>query len=163
MLSSYKTSLPSPQGLPCSWRWNKVAISSNSFLSKVLDDHTDWIARPYSILEGGLPPLFTSLESISVSRYRDTPWSEEKLSFVACAFPSHLQACFQDEYETQTYNPYRFAYQFGFDQGILRHLSTLALPAVVASLALKILVLSPEIPFTSPTRNGLPSPKFKSW
>ena len=113
--------------------------------------------------------LFTSLESIFVSRYRDTPWSEEELSFVACAFPSHLQACFQYEYETQTYNPHRFAYQFGFDQGILGHLSTLALPAVVASLAfkrenlIKILVSNPEIPFTSPIRTGLPSPRFKSW
>ena len=76
-----------------------MAVSSNSFLGKVLDDPIDWTSKPYSILEGGLPPLFTSLESISVSRYRDTPWSEEELSFVACAFPSHLQAHFQDEYE----------------------------------------------------------------
>ena len=52
------------------------------------------------MLEGGLPPLFTSLESIFISRYRDTPWSEEELSFIACAFPSHLQARFQDKYET---------------------------------------------------------------
>ena len=89
----------------------------------MLDDPIDWIARPYSALEGGLSPLFTSLESISVSRYRDTPWSEEELFFfVACAFPSHLQARFQDEYKTQTYNPNRFACQFGFDQGILGHL-----------------------------------------
>ena len=83
---------------------------------------------------------------------------QEELSFVACAFPFHLQAHFQDEYETQTYNPHRFTHQFGFDQGILGHLSTLALPAVVASLAfkgqnlIKILVPSPKIPFTSPTR-----------
>ena len=61
------------------------------------------------MFEGGLPPFFASLESISVSRYRDTPWSEEELSFIPCAFPSHLQAHFQDEYETQTYNSYRFA------------------------------------------------------
>ena len=40
--------------------------------------------------------------SISISCYRDTLWSEEELSFVTCAFPSHLQARFQDEYETQT-------------------------------------------------------------
>ena len=86
-----------------------MAVSSNSFLSKFLDDPTNWIARPYSALEGGLPLLFTSLESISISRYRDTPWSEEELSFVACAFPSHLQARFQDECETQTYNSHRFA------------------------------------------------------
>nr|POE67611.1 hypothetical protein CFP56_45898 [Quercus suber] len=45
----------------------------------------------------------------------------------------------------------------------------IALPAVVTSLAfkkenlIKILVSSLEIPFTSPTRNGLPSPRFKSW
>ena len=52
------------------------------------------------MFEGGLPPFFASLESISVSRYRDTPWSEEELSFIACASPSHLQAHFQDEYET---------------------------------------------------------------
>ena len=97
VLNSYKTSLPSPQGLPSSWRWNKVAVSSNKFLSKVLDDPTDWIARSYSALEGELPLLFTSLESISVSRYRDTPWSEEKLSFVACAFLSQFQARFQDD------------------------------------------------------------------
>ena len=103
----------------------------------MLDDPIDWTARPYSALEGGLPPLFTSLENISVSRYRDTPCFEEELSFIACAFPSHFQTRFQDEYETQSYNPYRFACQLGFDQGILGHLSTLALPAVVASLALK--------------------------
>ena len=29
----------------------------------MLDDLTDWTARPYSALKGGLPPLFTSLES----------------------------------------------------------------------------------------------------
>ena len=73
VLSSYRINLPSPQGLPHSWCWNKVAVSSNRFLSKVLDDPTDWTARPYSALKGGLPPLFTSLESIFVSCYRDTP------------------------------------------------------------------------------------------
>ena len=146
-----------------------MAMSSNSFLNKVLDDPIDWTARPYSALEGGLLPLFTSLESISISRYRDTSWSEEELSFVACAFPSHLQACFQEEYKTQPYNPHRFTRQFRFDQGILGHFSNLALPTVVASLAfkrenlIKILVTSLEIPFTSPTKTGLPSPKFKSW
>ena len=135
----------------------------------MLDDPTDWTARPYSALEGGLPPLFTFLESVSVFCYKDTPWFEEEISFVACAFPSHFQAHFQDEYETQTYNPHKFARQLGFDQGILGHLSTSALPAVVAFLAfkkenlIKILVSNPEIPFTSPTRNGLPSPRFKSW
>ena len=66
-----------------------MVVSLNSFLSKVLDDPIDWITRPYSALEGRLPILFTSLESISISRYRDSPWSEEELSFVACAFPSH--------------------------------------------------------------------------
>ena len=137
VLSSYKTSLPLPQGLPRSWHWNEVAVSSNSFLSKVLDDPTDWTFRPYSALEGRLPPLFTSLENIYVSRYRDTPWSEEERSFIACAFPSHFQARFQDKYETQSDNPYRFACQLGFDQGILGHLSTSALPVVVASLAFK--------------------------
>ena len=140
-----------------------MVVSSNSFLSKVLDDPIDWTASPYFALEDGLPPLFTSLESFFVSRYRDTPWS------VACAFPSILQACFQDEYKTQTYNPHRFARQFCFDQGILGHLSTLSLPTVMASLAfrrenlIKILVSSPEIPFNSPTRTRLPSPRFKSW
>ena len=69
-------------------------MSSNSFLSKVLEDSADWIARPYSALEGGLPPLFTPLESISISRYRDTLWFKEELSFVVCAFPSHLKARF---------------------------------------------------------------------
>ena len=66
----------------------------------MLDDPTDWTARPYSALKGGLPPLFTSLESVPISCYRDTPWAEEELSFVAYAFPSHLQARFQEEYET---------------------------------------------------------------
>nr|POF06655.1 hypothetical protein CFP56_29244 [Quercus suber] len=113
-----------------------MVVSSTSFLSKVVDDPTDWTARPYSTLEGRLPSLFTSLESVTVSRYRDTPW---------------------------------FAHQFGFDQGVLGQLSTLALPAVVATLGfkkenlIKILVSSPKIPFTSPTRAGLPSPRFKSW
>ena len=73
VLNSHKTSLPLPQGLPCSWRWNKVAVHSNSFLSKVLYDPTNWTARPYFALEGELPPLFTSLESIFISRYRETP------------------------------------------------------------------------------------------
>ena len=146
-----------------------MAVSSNSFLSKMLDDPTDWIARPYSTLEGGLPSLFTSLENIFVSHYRDTPWSEEEHSFVACAFSTYLQARFQEEYETQTYNAYRFASQFGFNQGILGHLSTLALLVIMAFLAfkkenlIKILVSSPEILFTSFTRNGLPSPRFNSW
>ena len=66
-----------------------MVVSLNSLLSKVLDDTTDWITRPYSALEGRLPILFTSLESISISHYRDNPWSEEELSFVACDFPSH--------------------------------------------------------------------------
>ena len=158
VLNSYKTNLSSPQGLSHSWRWNKVTVSSNNFLSKVLYDPTNWTVKPYSALKSGLPPLFISLESIFVSCYRETPWSEEELFFVACAFPSHLQECFQDKYETQTYNPHWFTCQFGFDQGILGHLSTLALPAIVASLAfkrenlIKILVSSPEIPFTSPTK-----------
>ena len=84
----------------------------------MLDDPTDWTARPYSTLEANLPPLFSR--------------------------------------------------QLDFDQGIPGHLSTSALLAEVASLAfkkeniIKILVSSPEIPFTPPTRNGLPSPKFKS-
>ena len=134
-----------------------MVVSVNSILNKVLDDPTYRTARPYSTYEGGLPPLFTSLESIFVSRYRDTPWFEEELSFITCAFPSHLQVRFQDEYETQTYNPHRFARQLGFDQGILVHLSTLAFPTVVASLAfkkenlIKILISSPKIPFTSPS------------
>ena len=68
-----------------------------------------WTARPYSALEGGLPPLFTSLKSVFVSRYKDTLWTEEELSFVACAFPSQIQARFQEEYETQAYNPHRFS------------------------------------------------------
>ena len=41
VLSSCKTNLPSPQWLPRSWCWNKMVVSSNSFLSKVLDDPTD--------------------------------------------------------------------------------------------------------------------------
>ena len=64
VLSSHKTSRLSPQGLPRFWHWNKMAVSSNSFLSKVLDDPTDWTTRPRSVLEGGLPPLFTTLESV---------------------------------------------------------------------------------------------------
>ena len=53
-LNSFKTSLPSPQGLPQSLGWNKVVVSSDNFLCKVLDDPTDWTTRPYSPLEGGL-------------------------------------------------------------------------------------------------------------
>ena len=34
VLSSYKTSMPSPQGLPLSQLWNKVAVSSNSFFAR---------------------------------------------------------------------------------------------------------------------------------
>ena len=116
-------------------------------------------------------PIVHFLREHFYSHYRNTPWFKKELSFVACAFPSHLQACVQGECETQTYNPYRFACQFGFDQGILGHLSTstLALLVVVASLAfkrenlIKILVSSPKIPFTSPTRVGLPLPRFKLW
>ena len=65
--------------------------------------------------------------------------------------------------------PKRIARQFGFNQGILGHLSTLALPTAVATLAfkrenfIKKLVSSPEVPFTCPTRARLPSPRFMSW
>ena len=55
------------------------------------------------------------LKNETVSCYRDAPWSEEEFSFVACAFTSHLQACFHDDFETQAYNPQRSARQFGFD------------------------------------------------
>ena len=48
VLSSYKTSMPSPQGLPPSWRWNKMVVSSNSFLSKVLNEE----AKGDSLKEG---------------------------------------------------------------------------------------------------------------
>ena len=41
-----------------------MAVSSKSFLSKVLDDPTDWTTRPRFVLEGGLPPLITTLESV---------------------------------------------------------------------------------------------------
>ena len=132
-----------------------MVVSSNS--SKVLNDPTNWTTRRYFTLEDGLPPLFTSLESVLVSRYRDTPSSKEELSFVACAFPSRLQARFQGKYETQTYNPHRFARQFGFNQGVLGHFSTLVLLSVVTSLGfkrenlIKILETSPEI--TSPHKN----------
>lgn len=79
-------------------------VSSNSFLCKVLDDPTNWTAKPYSPLEGGLLPLFHSLKNETIFRYRDAPWSEKELSFFACAFTSHLQAHFQDNFETQAYN-----------------------------------------------------------
>lgn len=82
-----------------------MVVSSECFLSKVLDDPTNWTARPYFALKGRLPPLCTSLESVPVSRYRDSPRSEEELSFIAHAIPSHLQVSFQEEYETQAYNP----------------------------------------------------------
>ena len=85
-----------------------MVMSSNNFLRKVLDDPTNWTVRPYSAFEGGFPLLFISLESTSISRYRDTSWSKEELSFFTCDFPSHLQAHFQDEYEIQTYNPDTF-------------------------------------------------------
>ena len=76
-LNSFKTSLPSSQGLPRSWRWNRAMVSSDSFLCKVLDDPTDCTARPYSPLEGALPPLFQSLINETASCYKDVPWSEE--------------------------------------------------------------------------------------
>ena len=38
VLKSYKTNLTSPQGLPRFWLWNKMVVSSNSFLSKMLDE-----------------------------------------------------------------------------------------------------------------------------
>ena len=75
-------------------------VSFDSFFFKLLDDPTDWTARPYSPIKGGLPSLFHSLKNETVSRCRDAPWTEEKLSFVACAFTSHLQARFYDDYET---------------------------------------------------------------
>lgn len=65
-------------------------VSSDSFLCKVLDDPTDLIARPYSPLEGGLLPLFHFLKNEIVSCYRNAPWSEGELPFVACACTSHL-------------------------------------------------------------------------
>ena len=65
-------------------------VSFNSFFYKELDDPIDWIARPYSSLKGGLPPLFHSLKNETISHYRDAPWSEEEFSFVTYAFTSHL-------------------------------------------------------------------------
>ena len=62
-LNSFKTNLSSSQGLPQSWGWNKVMVSSNSFICKVLDDPIDWIARPYSPLKGELLPLFLFLKN----------------------------------------------------------------------------------------------------
>nr|POE98004.1 hypothetical protein CFP56_42488 [Quercus suber] len=113
-------------------------VSSDSFLCKVLDEPADWKARPYSALKDALPQLFQSLTDETVSRYRDVSWIEAELSFTAYAF------------------------------SVLGHLSTLALPAIVASLAfkrnnlIKVLVSSSEVPFTSPSRARLPSPKFKA-
>ena len=111
----------------------------DSFLCKVLDDPTNWIARPYSPLKGGLLPLFHFLKNETVSCYRNAHWFEGQLPFVACDFTSHLQAHFQDDFETQAYNPQRFAHQFGFDQGVLGHFSIPVLPATMALLAFKIL------------------------
>nr|POE52424.1 hypothetical protein CFP56_66182 [Quercus suber] len=97
------------------------------------------------------------------------PWSEKKISFVACTFASYLQTCFQDDFETHTYNPQIFAHQFGFDQGVQGYLSTPALPTIVASLAfkssnlIKVLVSGSKVPFASPSEIGLPSPRFKAW
>lgn len=116
---------------------DKVVVPSGSFLYKMLDDPTDWIDRPYSPIEGGLPSLFHSLKTEIVSHYRDSSWTEEELSFVASASTSHLQAHFQDDFETQAYNPQRFACQFVYNQGVLGHFSTLAPPATT-SLAFKI-------------------------
>ena len=144
-------------------------VSSDSFLCKVLDDPTDWTGRPYSPLESGLPPLFYCLKNETVSHYKDAPWFEEDLSFAACAFTSYLQACFQDDFETQVYEPQWFACPFGFEQGVLGHFSTPTPPATVASLAfnsenlIKVLVLGSKIPLASPSSVGLPSPRFKSW
>ena len=56
---------------------------------------------PYSPLEGALPPLFQTLTDETISHYRDVPWSEEELFFIACTFTSHLLARFQDDFETQ--------------------------------------------------------------
>lgn len=59
--------------------------------------------------------------------------------------------------------------QFGFDQGVLRHFSTPLPRATVASLAfksgnlIKVLVPGFEVPFASPSRVGLPSPRFNAW
>ena len=105
----------------------------------MLDDPIDWIARPYSTLEGGLLPLLHSLKNETISCYRDAPWSDGEPSFLACAFTAHLQACFQDDFETQSYNLQRFACQFGFDQGVQGHFSIPVLPATMALLAFKIL------------------------
>ena len=52
----------------------------------MLDDPTNWTDGPYSPLKGGLPSLFHSLKIETVSHYRDSSWTEEELSFVACAF-----------------------------------------------------------------------------
>ena len=75
-------------------------VSFDCFFFKLFDDPTDWTARLYSPIKGGLPSLFHSLKNETVSRYRDASWTEEKLSFVAYAFTSHLQARFQDDFET---------------------------------------------------------------
>lgn len=90
ILNSFKTSFPSSQGLPQSRGWNKVVVSSNSFLCKVLDGSTNWAARPYSPLESELTSLFHSLKNEIVSCYKNAHWSMEELSFVAYAFTSYL-------------------------------------------------------------------------
>ena len=41
-------------------------------------------------LEGGLLPLFQALTDEIASCYKDVPWSEEELYFIAYAFPYHL-------------------------------------------------------------------------
>ena len=156
-----------PKGLLRLWRWNKAVVSSDNFFCKVLDDLTNWIAKPYSPLEGAFPPLFNSLINKIASRYSSLVWGG---TFFYCStLISHLQVHFQDDFETQAYNPQRFARQSAFDQGVLGHLFTSAPPAIVTSLAfkssnlIKVLVFGSEVPFASPSRTGLPSPKFKTW
>ena len=143
-------------------------VFSDSFLCKVLDNFTDWIARPYSSLEGVIPLLFQFLTNETVSCYRDVPWSEEELSFIACTFTSIFKRTFKMILKPKPTILIDFPANLVLTK-VYWGIFLLALPTVVVSLAfksnnfIKVVMSGSEVPFTSFSRAGLPSPKFKAW
>ena len=75
-------------------------VSFDCFFFKLFDDPTNWTARLYSPIKGGLPSLFHSLKNETVSRYRDASWTEEKLSFVARKCVENTRACLDPQFQS---------------------------------------------------------------
>ena len=130
--------------------------------------------RPYSFRKGGHPVLFSSLNSRTISRYREAVWNENELSFVTCSFTSYLQAPFRMTLKLKNailrgFRKHPPPPQNWFWPRRTWHFSFQALSDITASLAFKsgnlfeVVVPGAEIPITSSSWARLPSPRFKIW